>query len=235
MSILTGISPMRWPAAYPATPLNRRAFNNSFPSAITLDEALAFLEDELVQYGAEKAVVMSDYEHLTTARLRRRVGNHPGAVLEMRLPQGREYCLACDRWPILEHNLYALHLTLRQYWHMLSWGVADLDRLMQGFFIGAAAAHVVMPSGNHSGESWRIVLGLGATANLEDAEAVYRRRAKLVAHDMEQLRELNLAIDAARKVLKRSVNDVTERRRYPSVPPPDGVEKRKNPATKPVD
>jgi hypothetical protein len=49
---------------------------------------------------------------------------------------------------------------------------------------------------------WMQLLGLGLTATLQDANAVYRARAKGVQHDEEALIALNSAIEQARHHLK---------------------------------
>src|SRR5690606_20014849 len=108
-----------------------------------------------------------------------------GACLHLTL-NGQQYRLACDRWSPVEQNIYALHLALRNLRNIVQWGVGNIEIAFCGFnpmiqkSVGAGGATQNAASGSTL-EDWRLTLGLGPTATLDDAQAVYRRRAKSVA------------------------------------------------------
>ena len=192
------LSPLKWPSGYAVTAPQARHYGSQFKSNLTIDEAIGLLEEEMAALGIVKATMYSDYEQIKVERLRRKQGANPGVYLEFRLGDC-EYTVACDRWSQTEQNIYALHLVLRSYRLMEKWGVAPLPKLMQGF-VDQRKTHVAASHTNGQ-EDWMTVLGLGPTATLEDAHAVYRRRAKLVANDQQELIVLNNAMDEARKKL----------------------------------
>lgn len=189
-------SPLKWPAYTPCTPAQTRTANSSFKQGLSVNEALSLLSEEIKALGPERATIYSDYIQLNVERLRKKNGTGSGVSVELRL-QGKNYILSCDRWQTIEQNLYALHLLLRNFRLMEKWGVGDLHILMQGF-----STQAMKPSnGSIVQDEWRNILGLGPTATLEDAHAVYRRRAKMVASEPDALIILNNAMDQARKTL----------------------------------
>ncbi len=197
--------PLRWPAHLSRSQSFERGVNTGFNSNMSLADAVQFLQEEVEALGAESALLLTDYENLMSERLIRKAGSDTGAVLKLTIDR-QDYDLACDRWLSLEHNIYALHLALRSWRNMATnWGIADYARLLAGFTHNGTA-HVggnqaVANSGDAQAEEWRSLLGLGPTATVEDAQAVYRRRAKIAADNPEELMRLNLAMDAARKAL----------------------------------
>src|SRR5690606_15917082 len=111
--------------------------------------------------------------------------------------------LACDRWVGVEQNIYALHLALRNLRNIVLWGVGNVENVFGGY-AAAVQPHASAPAAGAKApalESWRLTLGLGPTATLEDAQAVYRRRAKSSADNEDELMKLNLAMDEASKAL----------------------------------
>lgn len=191
-------APLRWPANIPATPPAQRRFNTSFPGTLTIAEGVALLEEEIQALNPEKVMIYSDMDQLQVDRLRKKLGQQAGVCVEIRM-DGRKYNLTCDQWTVVEQNLYALHLVLRNMRLMEKWGVATLPKLLQGFLDGPTFSS--QASGNAE-EEWMGILGLGPTATLEDAHAVYRRRAKAVMEDADALLQLNNAMDMARKKLR---------------------------------
>ncbi len=193
-------SPLQWPTGTPVTPVNSRGFNNGFKQDMALAEALAYLEEEIQEIAPQRATVYSDYQQLKTERLRKKVGSSNAISIELKI-NNEVFCLGCDRWHALEHNVYALHLALRNFRMMERWGIAPLARLMQGFAEPKNNHNHTVPHGGGHCADWMQILGLGPTATLEDAHAVYRRRAKLLASDADALMKLNTAMDEARKAL----------------------------------
>lgn len=197
--------PLHWPNNYPRTPQWDKGTNSSFKAGMAMSEAMMFLKEELQAINPQTATLLTDYENLETPRLMRKVGNDQGVVLKLRI-DNKQYELACDRWQKLEHNIYALHLALRSLRSIVEWGVGSFAQAFGGYAVGGAAAmaagaHAAGGDGGMQLEEWRLTLGLGPSATLEDASAVYRRRAKTVAGDQEELTKLNLAMDEASKAL----------------------------------
>lgn len=194
--------PLHWPNNYPRTPQWDKGTNSSFKAGMPMNEAMNFLKEELQAINPQTATLLTDYENLETPRLMRKVGNDQGVALKLRI-DNKQYELACDRWLQLEHNIYALHLALRSLRGIVEWGVGSYAQVLGGYAVGGATP--MMAAGGEGGgmqmEEWRLTLGLGPSATLEDASAVYRRRAKIVAGDQEELTKLNLAMDEASRVL----------------------------------
>lgn len=220
-------SPLFWPAEYPTHATRNVATN--FPAQLSISEALGLLDEEIRELKPDKIVFFSNYESIQVERLRKRLNTHPAVSIELTV-RGHRFFLGCDAWQFPEHNIYGLYLTVRQFRLMEAFGVADLPRLMYGF--SSAAVRPVPVVESHSAatdQDWRALLGLGPTATIDDAEAVYRRRVKATANDEAELTALNVAITEARKHFNRQGIDVTERRKYPPGSAPDGEEQRKKP------
>jgi hypothetical protein len=187
-------APLNWPDAIQATPRAMQRSDHGFNASIPLADACRFLEEEMVACGITDAVVYTDIEQPLVERLRKKLGNRTGACLHINY-KGQGYVVTCDRWITLEHNVYALHLVFRNWQSMIRWGVGTLDVFLAGF----ATDHT--PSTLHITQEMGDALqffGLGSTATLDDALAIYHRRAKLVAGDQEALTKINLAMDELR-------------------------------------
>lgn len=201
MILLKFSYPLQWPNGFPRTEKWEKSVNHSFKIGLTMQEALTFLYDELNELSVSKAMLFTDYENIEQPRAIRRIGNDNGAALRIEI-NNRIYQLACDRWVAIEQNIYALHLALRNLRSIVLWGVGNVENVFGGYAVTnhgqtAPSARPMAPVM----EEWREMLGLGPTATLDDAQAVYRRRAKNVANNQEELMKLNLAMDEATKAL----------------------------------
>lgn len=203
--------PLQWPNGYPRTEMWAKSINSGFKNGMSMQEALTFLYEELQQAGAGKAVLYTDYENIEKPSSIRRIGSDNGATIQFEL-NGHQYRLACDRWAPIEQNIYALHLALRNLRMIVEWGVGNPENVFGGYSsvvqntlhatgAGASINGAASASGGAAIDEWRLTLGLGPTATLDDAQAVYRRRAKSLADKPEELMKLNLAMDAANKAL----------------------------------
>lgn len=190
-------SPLSWPDSIPVTPLMQQRNDNGFSADMTLTDAINFLKSEIESAGIGQAVLYIDVEQPQVERLRKKVGSRTGACLHIKYRE-KSYIITCDRWQRLEHNIYAMHLVIRQWCNMERWGVGSFSTLMAGFEINyvddATEANVLS---DNIVECLKI-FGLGITATLEDATAIYHRRAKTLAHDNEKLVQLNLKMDEIR-------------------------------------
>lgn len=205
-------SPLKWPAHILQTDRLKRGVNSQFKMGMGEQEAVTFLQDEVNRtpeiYSAK---LTCNALHINSPMPTQYISKHPGASLVLRL-ENQAFTLCCDKWQTLAHNIYALHLAVRQFRQIAEWGVGSLPVLLQGFSesFGATAAAASPSSFGSSGgmAGWQQVLGLGANATLEDANAVYRTRAKAIAEsDPEALQALNLAIQEARKHFGGGIQD----------------------------
>lgn len=204
--------PLQWPHGYPRTEMWAKSVNRTFKMGMTIQEALTFLYEELQQMGVKKATLYTDYENIEKPTSMRRIGSDNGATIQFEL-NGKPYRVACDRWSPIEQNIYSLHLALRNLRMIVEWGVGNVENVFGGYscavqnIVYGSGQSAASPAGNAVGggdsslEDWRLTLGLGPTATLDDAQAVYRRRAKGLADKPDELMKLNLAMDAASKAL----------------------------------
>lgn len=193
--------PLRVPKGWDTTPQVHRNFSNGFKPDLTLKDALQYLVEEINLFGAQHVVVYSDVDNLNNERLRRRIGQETGICVQITV-HDEKYNLFCDRWQLIEHNIYALHLVMRNLKNNEKWGVGDLKRIMRGYQDLSASNAKTQSASTMNTTEWMAALGLGPTATVEDADAVYRRRAKSLADNPEALLQLNQAIEIARQQLK---------------------------------
>lgn len=193
VSLLFG-APLNWPTAVAITPRAQQRKDNGF-AAMTLPECLANLEQELTDFQC-KATLYLDIEQPLVDRLRKKVGSRTGAALNIRM-HGSEYIITCDRWLQMEHNIYSIYLTLRQWLNMERWGIGTLPQLLHGFNSAVLREQSAVPMGTDIPECME-EMGLGATSTLDDAIAVYHRRAKSLAQDTQSLARLNILMEEIR-------------------------------------
>ncbi len=194
-------NPLHWPEHLPRTPRGRQSNLHGFSPTLTVEEALNFLDQEVEKLHPMRADITTHIEHFNSPRLRKLENISPAVTLSMRLESGR-YHIACDRWLLPQHNLYALVMTLRTIAQLDGWGVITRQEIMEHFRERVAAPKTQTQHSSQQMESWRIALGLGPTATLSDANSVYRARAKALGDsDMDALALLNEAIEQARQAL----------------------------------
>lgn len=194
--------PLKWPNGFPRTEKWEKSVNQSFKIGLTVQEALTFLFDELGELNVKKATLCTDYENIEKPRSIRRIGSDNGAAVSFEI-NGQIYRMACDRWVGIEQNIYALHLALRNLRSVVLWGVGNVEDVFGGYMPKAqqASQQSSGATSTQNADDWRSMLGLGSTATLDDAQAVYRRRAKNFANNPDELMKLNLAMDEATKAL----------------------------------
>lgn len=203
MTDLKFAHPVQWPSDQQLTPKYEKSINRSFSAGMSVAEAIGFLQEEVKALGdVKEAVLYTDFEDIDKPARTRRVGHDNAAIIRLKMASG-SYRLACDRWATTEQNIYALHLGIRNIRSNVGFGVGDLAKALGGYAVSVstvAGAGAAVASGKPL-EEWRLLLGLGHTATLDDAHAVYRRRAKSAANDQDELVRLNLAMDQASKEL----------------------------------
>jgi hypothetical protein len=190
-------SPLSWPESIPVTAKMQQRSDNGFSADMSLTDSINFLKDEIEAAGINHAVLYLDVEQPQVERLRKKVGSRTGACLHIKY-RDKGYIITCDRWQKMEHNIYAMHLAVRQWLNMQRWGIGWLSMLMAGFEIEAGYDINDTPSSAEDIAECLKAFGLGSTATLDDATAIYHRRAKAYANDSEKLVKLNLQMDELR-------------------------------------
>lgn len=195
-------SPLVLPSGWAPANAVGRMLPSSFNSQVTVVDAARYLEDEINGLGASRGIISTNYDQLISDRMRKKSGGHSnGAAVILRF-SGMESHLACDKWAEVQHNLYALHLALRNIRMMEEWGVAASYRLLSFFGNKSMQTPMTELVKELNLPGWMQTLGLGPTATLEDANAVYRRRVKELSENPDDMLKLNGAIEEARKHLK---------------------------------
>ncbi len=189
-------SPLRWPDSIVVTPFAKQSNDSGFSPNMSLTDAINFLKEEIEALNIGQATLYTDFEQPHVERLRKKVGGRTGACLYIGY-RDHNYVITCDKWQRLEHNIYAMHLVLRQWSNMPRWGIGNLSTLMAGFEVE------YIRDSNDTFSSEDIVeclktFGLGSSATIEDATAIYHRRAKSLAHDNDGLVQLNIQMDEIR-------------------------------------
>lgn len=190
--------PLKLPKNWTSTPASSRQFNSNFPRTLTFAEAIRFLEDELSRLKADAVTCYSNYQNLNNERLRKKLGNDTGISIHIKTSRG-SYLIACDKWNLPEQNIYALHLTLRALLNMEEWGAITLAHALHCF--SAEGNVVIKEEFSNALPEWMQTLGIGPTATLDDAHALYRYKVKQCGNEEEALMQLNLAMDEAKRLL----------------------------------
>ena len=199
------ICPLKIPKGHALMPQRQRRYDNGFPQTLTLDSAVQYLEDELKDIPGAFVTVYSNYDRLNSPRTRAKREDDTAICCEIKYGS-RIYYLLCDRWYMTEHNLYALHLSVRAIRNIVKWGVASFEQALAGFDAAYEAGAAPVAASNakqylapESLPEWMKLLGMKPHDTIDDANGSYRRRAKEAANDEEMLVKLNSAIEAARK------------------------------------
>ena len=201
MSEIRYEAPLKMPEGWIKTPLVRRSYDNNFSRSLTIAEALDYLEEEInILAPQDVTTVYTSFDQLRSERGRKALSKDTGICVQIRR-YTEETLIACDKWALLEHNIYAMSIALRALRSFEPWGIASTAELMR-FFASTSYQREGAPKKQSDAlPQWMLKLGLGPTATLEDAQAVYRRRAKEVGNDEKALVELNSAMEVARRHL----------------------------------
>ena len=193
-------SPLQLPPGWNRTPVNATIFSPQFAVNVSIEEALRYLEDEVCAMRAQMAVLHTNYAGIRQERTRTKQGQSEGAGLKLQVGLTKGF-IGCDKWRTVTQNIYALHLAVRHFRMFEEWGVATAEYMLTPFDVQRELASSSQRDGAVSSPIWMEALGLGPSATLADANAVYRQRAKLVSADEEAMIQLNQAIEQARDAL----------------------------------
>jgi hypothetical protein len=195
-------SPLIWPDRIPETEPHLRSMpSTGVTPNLTFQQALEFLTTEAFVFPADHMVLNTNYESTHEGGLRKKSGTSPGASLHFAY-DGNQYLIPCDRWNTTPHNIYALHLMLRNIMQNMKWGFSPLNVLLHGYMAHIMESSLAAAGPVTNNAWWMQFLGLGPTARVGDANAVYRSRAKEIGQDEEKLLKLNEAISLARQHLR---------------------------------
>ncbi len=122
--------PLQWLPQQPRSKYRERArFGNHSPS-----KAGNYLIAELERLGSKKCVISSNLQSkLTGGFYAKQNVDDPGVVVYFEL-KGEGKAMACDLWNKVEHNLWALYLSVCAIRGLERWGGSEfLDGLFTGF------------------------------------------------------------------------------------------------------
>ena len=188
--------PLHWPQGRPRTPEHQRKQSRF---KLGLHAAIDDLLDELERMGARYITVSSDCNGYVRGGVWRPYADanpeDPGVAVYFDL-NGEQMCMACDGWDIVDDNVRAIGFTIGAMRGIERWGVSEaLNRAFTGF-------RHALPA---SGDDWKTVLGLTATATMDDVKRKQRQLAAAAHPDVggseHEMSRINQAVDAAKREL----------------------------------
>jgi len=164
-------------------------------SALTIATAIDRLERELNRLGATDPILSTNVpiglKGLPLSRESR--PDDPGVAVYITL-YGKPLVFACDRWDRVEDNIAAIAQHIDALRRIDRYGVGRVDQAFEGY--------KALPP---SAEDWRLVLGVGDYATLDQVDAAFLEKAKRAHPDAggshSAMATLTAARDLARKVL----------------------------------
>lgn len=124
-------NPLQWLPQQPRTKKPQYArFGNHSPS-----KAGDYLNHELKRLGANDCLISSNLQQRMKGDgfYANQKLDDPGVVVYFKL-KGKDKAMACDRWTRVEHNLWALYLSVSAIRGLERWGGSEfLDGLFTGF------------------------------------------------------------------------------------------------------
>lgn len=164
--------------------------------AVNVPVALDRLDAELSRLGATDEILSSN---LPVGIRGVPLGNRaeptdPGAAVYVKL-NGKPLVFACDKWDRVADNIAAIAQHIDALRRIERYGVGRVEQ--------AFAGYKALPP---SAEDWRIVLGVGEYATIEQVDAAFLEKAKSAHPDVggshEEMSRLTAARDLARQVLR---------------------------------
>lgn len=160
--------PLQWPAGWRRTEPNliqRSRFGDR-----SIAQAREFVFDQVRLMGGQNLIVSSNLELRNDGlpRSSQRQPSDRGVAIYFNYKK-KAICFACDKWTAVEDNLWSIGRTVEALRQIERDGSSDmLERAFTGFAALPAAA----------GQGWWDVLGISASASVEDIQAAYRSLAK---------------------------------------------------------
>jgi hypothetical protein len=193
--------PLSWPPGWARTTYRRSSDFKSRSIGEARDELLA----ELRRLGARNIVISSNAalssSGLPTGGSRGKISD-PGVAVYFQL-KGKPKVIPCDRWDCISDNLYAIALWIESERGQERWVNAQM---VDQVFVGLAALPPPPPTEAPEDPWWK-VLGCTPDADLAQAEALYKIKAKHAHPDAggshEEFTRLSRAIEQARAATSR--------------------------------
>jgi hypothetical protein len=156
--------PLTWPQGFPRSKAREKAqFRTTLPAAI--DNVLG----SIGRFGRDSEIAVDDVILSSNVTLGVQRPEDPGVALWFNWG-GERYCIACDRYAWVEHNLQAIHHVIEARRTELRHGTLHLVRATFAGFKALPA-----PKGSH----WREILKIGSKA--VDGALVEKQYRKLAA------------------------------------------------------
>ncbi len=165
--------PLTWPENWPRT--KRPAVSNFYGN--TIGKARDAVLKELRLMGARSIVISSNLPLRKDGQLAavRVALADPGVAVYFER-DGAGQCIPCDKWSAVEDNLWAIAKTVAALRGIDRWGAkAMVDATLKGF--------MALPESTGGG-SWWNVLGVAATASVDDIRRAFFAKAKDVHPDL---------------------------------------------------
>lgn len=141
-------------------------------------------------------------QFIISANNQRIYAGDPAAAVWWKSRKGELRVLACDKYTKLADNLHAIRLTLEAMRALERWGAYTAEQAAEG-----ARLALPPPEESQAPADWRKILGyisgLPGEKQLVLCEHAYRSMSKETAGNDERQRNLNLAIEAARRELRQ--------------------------------
>ena len=167
--------PLSWPDGWPRTAphkITRSKFGGRYSqrASLTLTKALDFLMLELQRLGANDPIVSSNFPTRMDGLPRggQAQPKDRGAAVYFNFKK-RPTVLACDRWDLVEHNLWAIAKHVEALRGQKRWGVGSLEQ--------AFAGYLAIPAKTGGDDPWEI-MGLPINFTEEALKEAYRTLAK---------------------------------------------------------
>ena len=164
--------------------------------ALTIASAIERLDGEVRRLGADDNMILSTNVPVGLKGMPYSVKGEPtdpGVALYITLDR-KALVFACDKWDRVPDNIAAIAQHIDALRRIERYGVGRLDQA----FVGYAA----LPP---SAEDWRIVLGVGEYATINQVDAAFLEKMKAAHPDAggthDEAAKLTAARDFARKVL----------------------------------
>ena len=167
--------PLQWPVGWKRTEYYRIQMSRFGDRSIA--KARKFVFDQVRLMGGKKLIVSSNLELRNDGlpRSSQRQPSDKGVAVYFEY-RSKPMCFACDKWSAVEDNLWSIGRTVEALRQIERDGSSDmLERAFTGF------AALPAPIGN----SWWEILGVSASASVEEIKDAFRTLAKQYHPDME--------------------------------------------------
>lgn len=194
MTVFDGVEayPLSWPMMWQRTPPYKREV--SLFANRSLASARDFVLSEVRRLNGRSVIISSNVELRLDGlpRSGRRAPDDPGVAVYFTL-KGQPKVLACDKWTVVEDNLWAIGKHIEAIRGQQRWGVGTIDQAFMGYDALPAPA-----------DGWWEVLGVPVTAGIEVITEAYRQKVKTVHPDAGGSEEEFLRVQAAFEAAKKA-------------------------------